>query len=161
MMNSKTRTLVLLLLGLGLTTVRAQQAIPATGGDASGSGGSVNYTIGQVNYSTNSSTGGTVTQGVQQPYEIYVVGKEDANGINLSVAAYPNPATDYLTLKADISIIPDLSYSLYDINGKLIESKKVVSNETSIEMKQLTPACYFLKVTKGEKELKTFKIIKK
>lgn len=34
------------LLGIGLTGLQAQEAIPATGGNASGSGGSVSYSVG-------------------------------------------------------------------------------------------------------------------
>ena len=46
------------------------------------------------------------------------------------------------------------------MNGKLIESKKVENNETSIVMSNLVPATYFLKVIQDNKEIKTFKIIK-
>jgi hypothetical protein len=44
--------------------IRAQNAIPASGGNATGSGGSVSYTFGQVVYTTKSGTGGSVAQGV-------------------------------------------------------------------------------------------------
>ena len=55
--------------GYGIAT-QAQEAVSAAGGNASGSGGTASYTIGQVAYTTNSSASGTITQGVQQPYEI-------------------------------------------------------------------------------------------
>lgn len=42
-----------LLLGLGLTGLQAQTSANATGGDASGGGGSASYSIGQVVYTTN------------------------------------------------------------------------------------------------------------
>jgi len=46
--------------------IHAQQTIPAAGDNASGSGGSVSYTIGQVFYSTNGgSPNGAAEQGVQ------------------------------------------------------------------------------------------------
>ena len=44
----------------------AQDAIPATGGDATGSGGSASYTVGQIGYTTNTGTNGSVAEGVQQ-----------------------------------------------------------------------------------------------
>ena len=82
-----------------LSTVSAQESVNATGGDASGSGGSASYSVGQVVYTTNVGTNGSVSQGVQQPYEISVVTAiEEAKGINLTVTAYPNPTTDYLSL---------------------------------------------------------------
>ena len=44
---------VVLLIGIGLTGLQAQEAIPALGSNASGSGGTVNYMVGQVVYTTN------------------------------------------------------------------------------------------------------------
>ena len=53
---------VLLLLSIG--ALQAQEAVLSAGGNATGNGGSVSYSIGQVAY-TASGTNGTVTQGVQ------------------------------------------------------------------------------------------------
>lgn len=150
-----------LLLGLGLTGLQAQESVNATGGNASGGGGSVSYSVGQVLYQTHTGTNGTVSEGIQQPYEISVVtGLEEAKGVNLSVSAYPNPTTDYLTLRIDEFDISSLSYQLYDINGKLLLNEKITGNQTSIVMSNLVPSTYFVKVIQGNKEVKTFKIIK-
>jgi len=161
MRHKKLKLSAVLLLGLGLTGLQAQTSVNATGGDASGSGGSVSYSVGQVVYTTNTGTNGSVAQGVQQPYEISVVtGLEEAKGITLSVTAYPNPTTDYLTLRIDEFEISNLSFQLYDMSGKLLQSEKITGNQTSIVMSNLVPANYFVKVTQGNKEVKTFKIIK-
>ena len=64
---------IFFLLGFCIAIVQGQQTIPATGGNASGSGGSVSYTVGQILNSSISGSNGTVVQGVQQPYEISVV----------------------------------------------------------------------------------------
>jgi len=161
MRHKKLKLSAVLLLGLGLTGLQAQESVNATGGDALGSGGSASYSVGQVVYTTNTGTSGSVAQGVQQPYEISVVTAiEEAKGINLSVTAYPNPTTDYLTLLIDELEISNLSYQLYDMNGKLLQSQKITGNQTSIVMSNLVPATYFLKVTDNQKEVKTFKIIK-
>ena len=141
--------------------LKAQDAIPATGGNASGSGGSASYTIGQVVYTTNTGTAGSVAQGVQQSFEITIVTVIEAGkGISLNCIVYPNPVTDYLVLKIEGEAQKQYIASIFDINGKLIENIKVESNDTKIDMGNLVPATYFLKVTQGEKEIKTFKIIK-
>ena len=112
-------------------------------------------------YTTNTGTNGSVAQGVQQPFEISVVtGIEEAKGINLSVLAYPNPTTDYLTLEVKDFELSTLHFQLYNMSGKLLESKKITGNQTSIVMSNLVPATYFVKVTESNKEVKTFKIIK-
>jgi len=156
--------LLLFLYSFGLGTVIAQESPIVTGGIASGSGGSVCYSAGQVFYLTQSSTDGTITTGAQQPFEITTITSVDeGNDINLFCSAYPNPTTDFLILKVDASTtlsIHSISYLLYDMNGRLIESKMVESTETSIAMVNFVPAIYFLKVTNGNNEVKTFKIIK-
>jgi hypothetical protein len=153
--------LILLTFTFSLSTVSAQESINATGGNASGSGGSASYSVGQVVYATNTGANGSVAQGVQQPYEISVVtGLEEAKGINLSVSAYPNPTTDYLTLEVKDVELLNLHFQLYDMNGKLLQNEKITGNQTSIVMSNLLPATYFVKVIQGNKEVKTFKIIK-
>ena len=166
MRHKKLKLIAVLLLGLGLTGLQAQESVNATGGNASGSGGTASYSVGQVVYTTNTGTTGSVAQGVQQPFEISVVtGIEQAQGINLSVRAYPNPTTDYLTLSISEFDISNLSYQLYDMQGKLLQTETITGNETSIVMSNLVSATYFVKVivkTQGiaSQEVKTFKIIK-
>lgn len=150
------------LLVIGLTGLQAQESINATGGNASGSGGSLSYSVGQVEYTTNKGPKGSVEQGVQQPFEISAeTGMEEAKGINLSVSTYPNPTTGNLILSINEFNISNLSYQLYDIQGKLLQNEKITGNQTSIVMSDLVTANYFVKVIQGNKEVKTFKIIKK
>ncbi len=158
----KKRTIILTMLLFAVVIItKAQEAIPATGGEANGSGGSVSYTVGQVVYTTGTGTNGSITEGVQQPYEISVVTEiEEAKGINLSVSVYPNPATDYLTVKVENYKTANLLYQVFDINGKLLQTVKATGQETKIETSNLVPSNYFVKVLNNKKEIKVFKIIK-
>jgi hypothetical protein len=145
----------------GSAYCNAQQAVSTTGGEATGTGGIVSYTVGQVAYTTNTENGGTVAQGVQQPYEIMVISSnEDKYVINIELSVYPNPTSEYLKLKIVNNTTGTLSYQLYDVNGKLLENKEIVDAETIIQMEMLIPSIYFLKVTDNNKEVKTYKIIK-
>jgi hypothetical protein len=162
MRHKRLKLSAVLLLGLGLTGLQAQESVNAIGGNASGSGGSASYSVGQVVYTTNTGTNGSVAQGVQQPYEISVVTAiEVAKGINLSITAYPNPTTDYLQLKVESETLKDLSFQLYDINGKLLQTKKLTDTKTQIKMSSYVPSTYFVKVIAGNQSIKEFKIIKK
>ncbi len=149
------------LLILGLTDLQAQQVLTTSGGNATGGSGSVSYTIGQIVYTTNANSNGSVAQGVQQPYEISVItGIESAKDINLICSVYPNPTTDFLTLKVENYDKEYLSYWLYDFNGNLLLNKKVEANVCSVSMQNLLSGTYILKVTDNNKVIKTFKIIK-
>ena len=162
MKHKRLKLSALLFLGLGLTGLQAQTSVNATGGNASGIGGSASYSVGQLAYTTNTGTNGSVSEGVQQAFEISVVtGIEEAKDIFLNVSAYPNPTTDYLELKVENLQLSELSYKLYDISGKVYQNKEIGNSITKIEMQNLPQGIYFIKVidTKN-KEFKTFKIIK-
>jgi len=165
MRHKKFKLSLVLLLVLELTGLKAQESINTTGGNTSGNGGSVSYSVGQVVYTTTKNANGMVARGVQQPFEILIItGIEEAKGINLSCSVYPNPTTDYLTLKIDASAsirIQNLSYQLFDMNGRLLRSGKLESHETQIAMINLVPETYLLQVFDQNKIVKLFKIIKK
>lgn len=55
----------------------------------------------------------------------------------------------------------DLSYVLFDLNGKAFASALVQQAETPIAMQNLPSGVYILKVNQNKTELKSFKIIKK
>jgi hypothetical protein len=154
------------LLGLGITGLQAQESAITTGGNASGSGGSIVYSLGQIFYSTYDGTNGSINEGVQQPYEISVViGIENVKEINISISAYPNPTNDYITLSITYDEktnydLSQFSYKLYDIGGKLLLSEEITDYQTSIFMGNLLPASYFVKIVQESKEIKTFQIIK-
>jgi Secretion system C-terminal sorting domain len=157
-MGDKRLKLSILLLGLGLTTY-AQQATTASGGNASGSGGTVAYTVGQLVYTTNSDTTGTVSQGVQQPYEIFSVGIIETN-LNISLSIFPNPTTNTLTLQIEDYKNEKLSYQLLDLQGKLLTNVVITTKNTQINMSARSAGTYMIKVILKKKEVQSFKIIK-
>ena len=172
--NSVRASAVFLLLGLG--GLNAQDATTATGGEASGTGGTASYSIGQLFYTTNTGTNGSVAQGVQQAYEISTIVGIDVKNINIELSVYPNPTTDYLTLKVEDPELSSrwpsgLNFQLYDMQGKLLENKKIVESSSLIKMEDLPSSTYFLKVysvgrnnrtgvTGNQTTVKTFRIIK-
>jgi hypothetical protein len=97
MKYKKLNLVSILLLGLGLTALQAQEVIPASGGDASGGGSSVSCSYGQMVYSINTGTNGSVAEGVQQPYEISLV----SNTINISGTI---DASEISCTKCDVTI---------------------------------------------------------
>ena len=150
------------ILGFGLTNLKAQSNTVAAGGQANGVGGTASYSIGQVDYNTAPGSGGTVTQGLQQPYEILVISGIEQTSINLFASIYPNPTAEFvtLTLKVESNKIENYTYQLYDLQGKLLVNNKVEGNQTTISMAGLVNATYFIKVLNNNKEVKQFKIIK-
>ncbi len=161
MKNKKAKLCAVLLLGLGLSTAHSQEAFPAAGGNASSSSGSVSYSVGLMVFKTTLGSDGSVSQGVQQPYEIATTLElEEFQGSKLNLYAYPNPTIEFITLKADMAESDDFSYQFFDITGRLLMERKLRDTETNIQVSNYAPATYFLKVLQNNTEVKTFKIIK-
>lgn len=159
-MNLKKTITSITFLLLGLKGLQAQETLPSTGGDATGAGGSSSYTVGQVIYTTNTGINGSIAQGVQQPYEISTILAIEIAKINLELAVHPNPTNNTLMLNIGNYNDKKLIYQLYDIDGKLLDSKQVISNSTIIGMQTLPVSTYLLNVLDNNSLIKTFRIIK-
>lgn len=137
-----------------------QQDLVSTGGDAAGSGGSVSYSIGQVAYESASGTNGNINQGVQQPFEIFVLEIPELDE-TFTASLFPNPTATSVILSLDITKEgTSLVYELTDVTGKIIRNGRIISNETVINVEEFAEACYFVNVLEGNKRVKTFKLLK-
>ena len=161
-MEHKKKLTSIMFLILGFIGLHAQDSLTSAGGKATGSGGTASYSVGQVVYTTNTGTNGSVAQGVQQVYKISTVrlGTRETEP-NISLSIFPNPTKDNLTLKIGDYNNEKLSFRLYDMLGKLLSNGKIVTQETKIEMTNLPSTTYFVNVVNQEnKKVQTFKIIK-
>ncbi len=156
--------ILLLLFGL---EIRAQEVVLSSGGNVTGNGGSLSYSVGQIVYTTNVGTSGFVAQGIQQAFEISVITSiEEVRDLSFSVSIYPNPTTHFLTLQiqniqeANYDLFQALSYQLYDINGKLLQTETITNNHTKVGLSNLASATYFVKIIRGNQEVKSFRVIK-
>lgn len=160
---TKNKSIPILLLATGLLwagLAQAQESANASGGDATGSGGTVAYSIGQVVYTTNTGSSGSVAQGAQHAYEIFTIGIEETT-LNISLITFPNPTSDNLTLQISDYNNEKLSYQLYDIQGKMLDNGQVTAQHTLINTSTLSPTIYFINVVNQEnKKVQSFKIIK-
>ena len=130
------------------------------GGQATGSGGSVSYSYGQIFYKAISGSNGELTQGVQQAIEIYPL-STPSSAINIDITLYPNPAVAEAILDLNFSQFQEeMKYEVFSIDGKLIRTGLISSNQTSIDVDILPAATYFLNVMSSNKILKVFKLIK-
>ncbi len=233
---------------LAIPDAHAQEVIDASGGVATGSGGTVSYSLGQVVYTFNTGDGGMENQGVQQPvdytslpvtlayfeasavddqvqvrwettseenndfftversrnsiaFEEVTTVKGPGNSstvrkyswtdayplagisyyrlkqtdfdksftystikavkiksLSKGVVVYPNPVTDYLVLK-DADEGKSRSYKIFDIKGRLVETREFPDGERKIDMTHLSPAAYVIHYINNS-EVQKIKIIK-
>lgn len=160
-MKKKKIIFISLLISCFSLTVFAQQSVNASGSNAVGTGGSASYSVGQVAYKTYTGSNGSEAQGVQQAFEVSVLGENQFPEIELQIGVYPNPTYEVVSLMIENHNLDNLMYSLFDVSGKTLIVNKPTGNQTNIDMTNYQSAVYFLKIYENNNELKTFKIIKK
>jgi hypothetical protein len=149
------------LLLLILNNSQAQSNTVTTGSDSSNASGSISYSLGQIDYIASSSASTFMNQGVQQPFEIVTLSGNEIIDVQISAQVYPNPSVNQLIISIQNYNYENLSYTLFDIRGRQIVGGKIINLETIVNMQPYASAAYILKLADNNKEIKTFKIIKK
>ena len=139
--------------------VFAQSDIVPAGGTATGEGGTVTFTVGQIAVQSQGEGGITLSEGVQQPYEIQTIGIDNYPDITLNAVVYPNPTRGNVQLTMN-NVQLEGEVRVLDANGKLLFVKKIEGETTDIPMSDLAAGTYFVNVVSGKQVLKTFKVVK-
>ena len=160
MKNIRNAVALLFLIGMSFSYASAQKTVSPTGGEAIGTAGSVSYTVGQLDYVTDTGPNGSVAQGVQQPWEISTVVSITSESMTLQVKAYPNPVVEQLFLELEALGTGDYAYRLTDLHGKVLRSGSMDALRTMIPVSEYAAGAYLLTVTHNQTTVKVFKIIK-
>jgi hypothetical protein len=85
------------------------------------------------------------------------------NAPNYEASIFPNPTSDVLNIKT--SSFENVTYTLYDAQGKLVLQSILAAEVTPIQVSHLAPGAYSLQLTfeegkKSASKSKTFKLIK-
>lgn len=141
--------------------VLSQESINASGGLQKGIGGTVSSSVGQLIVQTDSSLTGTLQQGVQRPKKTHRYRPKNKDQERLSLAAFPNPTKDNLTLKLESSSAEAFSYCLYDPQGRKVMSDRLNGPATLIEMSRMVPGIYLIQILNDENvQIETLQIQK-
>lgn len=142
------------------TCIFAQSNTVSTGGNASGTTGSVSYTIGQIDYISSNGSNGNLNQGVQQPYEFFSISGLEEYSTLVDLTVGPNPTSEVLYITLNGELTEELSYVLFDEQGKTVKTNTKLEGKNELDLKELPSAMYQLVISSGSKEIKTYKIIK-
>jgi hypothetical protein len=145
------------------STTNVMGTIIASGDDASGSYGSVSYSIGQVFYTYIGQSVYNVAQGVQHDLPDNILSTaENSIEPKIEIFIFPNPTTDFITINMEGLELGYVqrSYQLYDIQGRILKQNTISQTETQINLSYLSSSIYILQVYGDNEIIKTFKIIK-
>jgi hypothetical protein len=151
----KKNTLVLFSL-LTTLTVSAQEVIATQGDSYSNGSANIDFTIGEAIIDTGTDGTNDLTQGFHQTNWNFL-GVEDF-APNYEAIIFPNPTEDVLNIKT--STFENVTYTLYDAQGKLVMRDILSAEQTPIQVSQLAPGSYSLTLNNETQNLKTFKLIK-
>ncbi|WP_299443357.1 T9SS type A sorting domain-containing protein [uncultured Aquimarina sp.] len=156
-------TLLLLCIASAIQAQSIDTSVISNSGDINSNASHIiNFTIGEsfIGSITN-------TQSIDQGFwsgvsSLNELSTEEFTDGNSIVTIYPNPASDFFTIR-----IPDIhnyTVSLYNLSGQLVFSQKVNATllGNQIDISSLSQGVYILNLSVPEtNEKKTFKIIKK
>jgi hypothetical protein len=142
-------------------TVSAQEVVSTQGDSYSNSNAGIDFTIGEVIINTGTDGSHDLTQGFHQTNWNFLGVEDFAPDYEASI--FPNPTSDVLNIKT--SSFENVTYTLYDAQGKLVLQNILAAEVTPIQVSHLAPGSYSLQLTfeegkKSASKSKTFKLIK-
>ena len=149
------KSIILLALSSALKTT-AQEVVATQGDSYSNTSTQIDFTIGEVIINTESDGVNTLTQGFHQTNWNFVGSENHSPGYEATI--FPNPTSDILNIRT--STFENVTYTLYDGQGKLILQGKLTADQTPILVGQLATGKYSLILDSKNQKLKTFKLIK-
>jgi hypothetical protein len=139
------------------------ETINTSGNNATGSSGSISYSIGQVFYTyIGDQSVYNVAQGIQHQELIKSLNVVDTIDSKAEVFVFPNPTADFVNvnLKGFDLVTGQQSYQLYNLQGRLIKQNAIDQIQSQVSLNNLPPSIYILRIYVNNKVLNTFKIIK-
>ena len=158
--SMKKNTIVLFSLFTAVN-VTAQEVVSTQGDSYVTSIGSIDFTLGEVIINTETDGSHDLTQGFHQTNWNFLGVEDFAPDYEASI--FPNPTSDILNIKS--SSFENVTYTLYDAQGKLVLQSNLTAEVTPVQVSHLASGSYSLQLTFEEgKEIasksKTFKLIK-
>ena len=86
---------------------------------------------------------------IAEPVTTYSPSTGLANAVKISIIVSPNPATEFVAIQLGGLQNEDVQLELIDLQGKIIQSDKIVqgSTITYFDVRKLYDGFYFIKVT--------------
>lgn len=135
--------------------------LDASGGDGTGQGGSIAFSIGQVFSNLNVNSNFSIQEGVQHPLPEAKIKPLPQPETEIHIAAYPNPVDDYFIIETTGLENKNISYKLFNLQGKLLAHNKLDRAGTKIRAHGLQASIYLINIIVEGRHIKTLKIIKR
>ncbi len=133
----------------GSITLYGQTSTISGGGTSKSNNGSISYSLGIVSYIQLREGSVNISQGVQHPFEIYLISKNEFENLYF---IYPNPTNDLLYIIEKNYGGENWKYLLVDVNGKVLEHNVSSSNKIRLSLHQYNSGVYYLHIENKNKK---------
>lgn len=131
--------------------LNAQSSTLASGGEGTGPGGTVSFSIGQLAVETAEGSQGSVSPGVQQTYESWVVSiTDDLKQEDLLV--YPNPVVNEITIE-QVSKFNFTEGKIFNSQGQIVQSIPLQGPIERVSLHGLAQGSYILHLSSEKRNL--------
>ena len=149
-------------LGFALIGANAQTAslelVSSSGDSFNNTSYQLDWSIGECITGTQSAGDYVITQGLHQGN--YVVTSVEDLRLDILMSVYPNPTTDFISLKAESSKVEGMQYTITDFSGKVLQTAHFVGDIEQLNFTNYAVGTYFISVMENNQLIKSFKIIK-
>lgn len=152
---------VLSLFFLCLFNLNAQNGMGITGGECESDSFRVSYSVGQIVFEATETDAYYISQGLQHPLVFLYTDIIESEISEAELLVYPNPAGENLYLSMNRHEFKDLSFKLFDMQGRILMDERIERNISRISVKQIQAGIYILKVYQDTQEFTSFKVLKK
>jgi hypothetical protein len=149
---------VLFILILASTQLAAQSAIVTGGGDAVSSSGSVSFSIGQISNAQAIASTGSLSEGVQQPFEFFEVSVNELLR-EIGISLFPNPALTDVMIELPV-FREGIVARFYSSNGSLIEEVNIKTKSTSVNVRNWSASTYYIHLSDSAGNTSSYKLVK-
>ncbi len=124
------------------------QVISSTGKTATQGGLTFSYTVGEPSITTLAGSSRIVTQGFHQPELCQVVSTHNFDLANWNVEVFPNPTSDFLTVRYSTEKGITLHATVFNLLGQVMLDNRLLapSTGTQIDCAEWQPGVYILQL---------------
>lgn len=135
----------------------AQLAVPSAGGGVATAMGSLDFTLGQVAYTTAMTGDNSIQLGVQQAYPP-VDSRVEPHDALAGVVLYPNPARNFARIDCT-ACAAGVHIALYDATGRLAMELQAQSSSIPISLEHMASGLYTIELTLSDRRQMRLRLI--
>ncbi len=157
------KRLGLLVIGIAMTNLAMSQTaspelVSSAGDSFNNTSYQLDWSIGECITTTHTAGDYVLTQGFHQ--DSYVITAVEDLRADIDMSVYPNPTTDFISLKVESSKVEAMQYTITDFTGRVLQIENFADDIEQINFSNYAVGTYFITVSENNQLIKSFKIIK-